>query len=77
VKIIGVDNLNRDNVSDMLVAENITNEYLGNRIVEFLNYGRTLTKDEKENPFANLPSTFSNTHYKLVSDDYRLYKFEY
>lgn len=76
MKIIGVDNYNRENISDILVAENVINEYLGNRIVEFLNYGRTLTKMERES-FLETSDLISDTYYNLVPDDYKLYEFEY
>jgi len=36
MKIIGVDNLNRDEIADLLVCENI-NEFYGKLIIDFLN----------------------------------------
>jgi len=76
MKIIGVDNYNRENVSDILIAENITNEYLGNKMVEVLNYGRLLTKDEKEKIFHKI-NLISDTYYKLETNNYKLYEFVY
>lgn len=76
MKIIGVDNYNRENISDVLVAENVANEYLGNRIVDFLNYGEILPKSEKES-LSNIHNLVSDTYYQLVPDEYKLYEFEY
>lgn len=60
MKIICVDNFDRDTVSDFLVAENI-GEYYGKLITEFLN--------------EKLGGEHSPHFYRLESDDYKLYKF--
>ena len=39
MKIIGIDNLNRDNISDILICENV-NEYYANKFIEVLNFTR-------------------------------------
>jgi len=58
MKIVNVDNFNRDEVSDKLVCQNIDKE-IGKEIVEFLN-------DEYSGSCA--------AHfYKLLPDHYRLY----
>ena len=44
MKIISVDNFNRDEVSDKLIAENVNN-YYGNEIVKFLNKGDENSQD--------------------------------
>jgi hypothetical protein len=59
MKIIGVDNFNTELVSDILVCENV-NVFFGELIVKLLN------KHTPEN---------SATFYKLVEDDYKLFKF--
>lgn len=61
MKIIQVDNFDRDSVSDVLIAENV-NETLSGHIVNFLN-----EKYSGEN---------SPNWYKAVADDYKLYEFE-
>ncbi len=61
MKIIAIDNFNRENVDDMLVAENV-NRYYGKLIVDLLNQKFSVNYD---------------WFYKLVDDDYKLYKFEY
>ena len=61
MKIIGVDNFDTEIVSDILVCDNIS-EYYGKQIVKFIN--DTFCKD------------YSSYFYKLVEDDYKLYKFE-
>ena len=48
MKIISVDNFNRDEVSDKLIAENVNN-YYGNEIVKFLN-----KEDENSEDFYKL-----------------------
>lgn len=37
MKIICVDGYGKENVADILICENV-NEYIGQRIVDFLNY---------------------------------------
>ncbi|MED3440285.1 hypothetical protein P4393_12540 [Bacillus subtilis] len=61
MKVIAVDNFNRETVDDILVCENV-NEYHGNMIVEMLN--------------KRLSSRHSLTYYRLVEDNYTLHKFE-
>jgi len=60
VKIIGIDNFDRDNVSDILIAENV-NEYYGKIIIKFLQ--ECCTSQDLYFP-------------RLVPDDHKLYKFE-
>ena len=60
MKIICVDNFQRDTKNDSLVAENI-NVHYGEYIVRLLN------EHEGEH---------SPNFYKLVEDDYKLYKWE-
>lgn len=60
-KIIGVSNFCLDNVSDILIADNL-NKYYGERIVEFLH--NQMRSDDTYYP-------------KLVEQDYKLYKWEY
>lgn len=59
MKIIRSDNFNRDYISDALIAENV-NEYYGNLIVKLLN-----THEGED----------SLDFYKVVADEYKLYKF--
>ncbi len=61
MKIIAIDNFSRENVDDMLVAENV-NRYYGKLIVDLLNQKFSVNHD---------------WFYKLVVDDYKLYKFEH
>lgn len=61
-KIIMVDNFNRDNVDDVLIADNVINEFMGKRIIGLLN------SKEGES---------SERFFRLVDKDYELYKFEY
>ena len=60
MKIIRVDNLDRETVSDILVAENV--DAYGQDIVKFLNYKYS----------ANHSSDF----FRLVKDDYKLYEWK-
>jgi hypothetical protein len=60
MKIIIRDNFGRDEVSDRLVCENVT-EIMGKHIVKLLN------KAEPEN---------SPSYFALVPDNYELHKFE-
>ena len=57
MKIVGVDNYDRESCDDILVCENVKNEYYGNYIVDRLNEKR------------------GDIFYKLVNDDYKLFKF--
>jgi hypothetical protein len=59
MKIIGKDNYDRETISDVLVAENVT-KYYANLIVTLLN---------------NSPVVGENDFYVAVADDYQLYKF--
>lgn len=56
MKIICVDNYNRENVADSLVCENV-NEVYGKWIVELLNKSRVRSDQD---------------FYRLVDNDYRL-----
>lgn len=60
MKIIGVSNFDDETVSDRVIAENVPQAY-GEQIVRLLN-------DDMEE--------FDATFFKLVEDDYKLYKFE-
>lgn len=62
MKIISTDNFQRDYKSDSLVCENVS-EYYGEMIVKFLN---KKNEDDEHNP----------NFYRLVENDYKLYKFE-
>ncbi len=61
MKIICKDNFDRESFSDSLVCEKIS-EYYGEIVVNFLN--------------ANLSGDYSPNFYRLVDDDYELYKWE-
>lgn len=61
MKIIQIDNFNRDTVSDNLIAENVS-EFYAKAIVEFLNEKYS---GETSPPF-----------YIYRPDDYKLYTFE-
>jgi hypothetical protein len=61
MKIIQIDNFDRDYISDVLVCENV-NEYYGKKILDFLI--KSLSNDTGQN------------YYRLVEDDYKLYTFE-
>lgn len=60
MKIIGCSNYDLENVSDILIAENV-NVYYGKKIIEFLQ------TDTSEHDMY---------YPKLVEDSYKLYKFE-
>jgi hypothetical protein len=62
LRIIRVDNFARENVSDVLVCENV-NKFYGKYLVDFLN--------------DKLSGEHSSDFYKLVEDDYILYKYEW
>lgn len=59
MKIVATDNYDRETVSEWVVADNISNEYFGNIMVNALN-------ERQGDP---------NWFMKLVPDDYELYKF--
>lgn len=59
MKIIGKDNFGRESVADILVCENVCNDYLGNIMVA------TLNEEQGDD---------GNTFFDLVSDDYRLWR---
>lgn len=61
LKIIQIDNFNRDNVSDSLVAENVPKFYARD-IAEFLN--------------EKYSGDTSSYFYEIRPDDYKLYTFE-
>ena len=61
MKIVCVDNYDREFYDDILVCKNIRNEKWGNVMVDALN------SRKGEN---------SELLYKLVEDDYKLFKFE-
>lgn len=61
MKIIAVDNFDRDTHSDTLVLDNV-NKYYGEIIVEHLN--------------DKLSGDYALDFYRLVEDDYKLYEFE-
>lgn len=61
MKIICVDNFNRESVSDTLVAENV-NEFYGKKIVDFLN--------------DKFSGDTTGCWFRLVTNKYKLYEFE-
>lgn len=60
MKIVCVDNYDRESISDELICENIDKHY-GKDIVEYLN-----RKHGDESPHF----------FRLVEDDYKLYEFQ-
>jgi hypothetical protein len=62
MKIICVDNFARETHDDTLVCENVS-EYYGKILVDLLN--------------DKLSGEHSSDYYKLVEDDYKLYKYEF
>lgn len=60
MKIIIVDNYDREYISDRLVADNVLSS-LGVGIVEYLN--------------KKYSGEFSSDYFKLVDDDYKLFEF--
>lgn len=60
MKIISIDNFDRESVSDKLICENVSKHY-GEIIVDLLN--------------ENYSGENSLSYYKLVEDDYVLYEF--
>jgi len=61
MKIIQVDNFDRESASDVLIAENVNKTVLG-PIVNFLN--------------DTYSGSSSPVWYKAVTDDHKLHKFE-
>lgn len=61
MKIICVDNFDRESRDDSLVCENV-NKYMGKQIVEFL--------------IEKFSGNESSDFFRLVEDDYKLYTFE-
>jgi hypothetical protein len=61
MKIIQVDNFDREYKSDVLVAENV-HEFYGKHIVNFLN--------------DKFSGDHAPDFYRLVPDDHKLYEFE-
>lgn len=61
MKIICVDNFDRESVSDSLVCENVS-EYYGKIILKCL--------------IEKLSNMYSSRFYRLIKDDYKLHKFE-
>ena len=61
MKIIVVDNFDRESESDTLVAENV-NKYYGEFIVDFLN--------------DKFSGDSSSEWFRLVEDNHKLYEFE-
>lgn len=59
-KIIGISNFDLDNVSDILIADNL-NHYYGNLIVRYL---QDITRDD------------DTYYPKIVDQNYELYKWE-
>jgi len=62
MKIIMVDNFNRENISDKLIVEKV-DEWWGEKIVSLLNARHS---KDPNNP----------DYFKLVEDDYKLYEFK-
>ncbi|KEK23883.1 hypothetical protein BAGA_05425 [Bacillus gaemokensis] len=62
MKIICVDNFDRDTHDDKLVCESI-DKYYGEVVVNSLN--------------DKLSGEHSDSYFKLVEDDYKLYKYEW
>lgn len=61
MKIVQVDNFDRDNISDVLIAENVNK-----------NFGEFLTKALID----KYSSSNSPDYFRLVPDNYELYKWE-
>ena len=61
MKIVQTDNFCRDNISEVLIAENVP-EYYAKIILEFL--------------LDEYTSEQGSNYYKIESDDYQLYIFE-
>jgi hypothetical protein len=65
MKIVLVDNYARENISDVLIAENVPESY-ALKIADFLN---------KEDPFTDRAS-YHPLYFSVKPDNYKLYKFE-
>lgn len=61
MKIIQVDNFNRESISDALIAENVS-EYHGKIITNFL--------------IEKLSGNDSHMFFRLVENDFKLYEFK-
>ena len=61
MKIIVVDNFGRESISDKLVCTNVS-KYYGEIIVKALN--------------VQLSGDYADVFYKLVQNDYKLYRFK-
>jgi hypothetical protein len=61
MKIIKVDNYDRELYDDVLIAENV-HKYYGQIIVDLLN---------------NNPKRFDDDYFRLVEDDYKLFERDY
>ena len=74
MKIIGVDNYDREMYEDILVCENVKSKYYANKIIDMLNYRMSLSNEERNSiSFINSLSLVSDTFYKVVDDDYELF----
>lgn len=62
MKIVKVDNFGRDTVDDILICENVTGFY-GEMMVNALNNA--------------LSGEHSDSYFRLVSDDYKIHKYEW
>lgn len=61
LKIISVDNFDRENYNDVLICENV-NGHFGNVLVDFLN--------------EKYSGDTAQRFFKLVEDDFKLYEFK-
>lgn len=59
MKIIGIDNFGRENVADILVAENVP-EYYAKELHEFVS--------------KTFGGEYANYYYELKPDDYKLWR---
>jgi hypothetical protein len=65
MKIIMVDNFNRENISDKLIVEKV-DKWWGETIVSLLNDHHHYRPNNPNNP----------NFFRLVKDDYKLYEFK-
>ena len=72
MKIIAIDNYNREIYSDVLICENI-NRYIGKIVVDYLNG----VHNDGDSFYRLSVHKDSDSLYRLVEDDYELYKFEW